>query len=248
MSLRRVDRLYRRGLRAHKRRRVGEALRAYRRVLEAEPPLKPDDVLAATIRANAPILRCASDEPLPLKDVAAIYSSSRRTIGYHLFYEDDIDFPNDSEPCDHEVLWVELDEGSRRSTAVCCYYHGRVLRSDESFGSDGRPEVVVQWGKHGTLPLNWSGDSRLVADMKRTWERLHTAGAREQDTPLARFWPDRYTGSWEEFAQPQVRTATEPLVARDGFMLIGDRATAILDYCMIPYNFAVKYAWPDGLY
>lgn len=247
-SVRRAARHYRKGIRLHRKRRIGEALRRYRRALELVPAQQPDDVLRASILECAPVLHCAEDEPLPLVDAAAIYSPTHKVIGFHLFYQDDIDFPNDCEPCDHEVMWVAFDPTSGPQRRIWCYFHGRVLRSDESHGGDGRPHVVVQWGKHGTLPTTWREDDGLVSAMRGAWERLHTEGARERNTPLARTWPDRYSGNFEDFADPTARVDTRPFVERPGFVMVGEMATAILDYHIIPYNFAVKYAWPDGSY
>lgn len=245
---RRAVRHYERGIRLHRKRRIGEALRQYRRALDLVPAEEPDEALRASILKLAPVLHCAADEPLPLADVAAIYSPARKAVAFHLFYEDDIDFPNDCEPCDHEVMWVAFDPATRPVRRVWSYFHGWVLSSDRSFGDDGRPHAVVQWGKHGTLPLDWREDERLVSAMRGTWDRLHTDGARERETPLARFWPNRYPGSFENFAEPAARVDTRPFVERPGFVMIGEMATAILDFHIIPYNFAVKYAWPDGAY
>ena len=95
-----------------------------------------------------------------LRDAAAIVHPDRRTIAYHLFWDDDIDFPDDNDPSDHEVVWCVISPDQRRLVAFYTYFHNRVLEAPPEALRDaaahlGRPSVAVQWGKHGSMPVGW---------------------------------------------------------------------------------------------
>ena len=64
----------------------------------------------------APRLVLVRGEFFPLKDIAAILHPEKPIIAYHLFWEDDLGFPSDNDPCDHEVVWIEYDPASLRVT------------------------------------------------------------------------------------------------------------------------------------
>ena len=175
----------------------------------------------ASLRACTPL----RTRFFPLKDAAAVLHPSERLIAYHLFWEDDIDFPDDNDPCDHEVVWVQFSPDRQSIERFWTYFHGRILEAGESALRDARdhemrPRVNVQWGKHGSMPFAWEsmaivgdtgdlerayyvvGKPITLADYNRgTWQKLRSEGRRLIDHPLARRlrWPDRFTGEWERF-------------------------------------------------
>ena len=106
-----------RGVNFHLERRLDEAAREYAQALALDPPRMPGADERATILRFAPRVLTTPDEIFPLKDAAAVLHPSERLIAYHLFWEDDIDFPDDNDPCDHEVVWVQFspDRQSRRA-------------------------------------------------------------------------------------------------------------------------------------
>jgi len=241
---------YRRGVAFHRKRCLSDAMRCYEQALQLDPPREPDPGETTLILRHAPRLFTSPDEPLPLKDVGAILHPELPLIGYHLFWEDDIDFPANSDPCDHEVAWVALDDSWKRVSRVYTCYHGVVLTlteaADEAMLNDGRPRVDVQWGKHGLLPCGWrEGLGLVVADMRSTFGRLHDEGCRNADHPLARSWPHSFEGDWEDFVDLSSEVDPRVLLRRNGMMMVGRLANAIIDWYFLRYNFWPKYSWPD---
>src|SRR5262245_40650935 len=87
-----------RGVDFHNQRRLDEASREYARALSLDPPRAPSAAELSTIRRFAPRLLTTAAEFFPLKDAAAVLHPTERLIAYHLFWEDDIDFPDDNDP------------------------------------------------------------------------------------------------------------------------------------------------------
>jgi hypothetical protein len=252
------------GLAAHAERRLKEASEAYSDALRLVPPREPSAPERELIRKFAPIVLTTPHEPFPLKDVAAILHFSQPWIAYHLFWEDDIDFPDDNDPCDHEVIWVRLDASRTRVLSIYTYFHGRILSSSEPV--TGRPRVVSQWGKHGTMPLNWrklfiQADSddlehrRLQTDRAirleeynlATWQTLHNQGRESQASPLGRSWPLRFEGSWEQFTTFSHPIDLEPRLRRGGMTMVSYFNNAVINRHFLRYNFAAKTEWPSEL-
>ncbi|HBY62839.1 MAG TPA: hypothetical protein DEH78_23700 [Solibacterales bacterium] len=224
------------GMEAHARRSLTEASAAYTKAIAAAPPRVPTEDEQALIRAAAPRLFTQAGEAFPLKDAVAILHPSAPWIAYHLFWDDDIDFPDDNDPCDHEVFWVRLDDARRKPVELVTYYHGRLL------GSSDATRAFVQWGKHGTLPGDWHSMEAVRLDMRRTYDRLSTRGRDYPGSPLAEGWPLKFAGAWEDFIRfdrelpaPRWRTAVSCL------------NNAVLNRRFLRYNFAAKTEWPPQL-
>ena len=100
------------GVAAHLQRRLSEAAALYDQALKIEPPVVPGATDLATALRLAPLLRTTVAEPFALRDAAAIVHPESGIIAYHFFWEDDIDFPDDNDPSDHEVVWVRPVNGS----------------------------------------------------------------------------------------------------------------------------------------
>jgi glycerophosphoryl diester phosphodiesterase len=261
----------RQGIAAHGQRRLNEASQHYSKALAAEPAATPDPADTRTILRFAPRVFTTANEPFALRDAAAIMHPRSPWIAYHLFWDDDIDFPDDNDPCDHEVLWVRLDETRRDILAFYTYFHGRLLKASDAAVADarangGRPKVVVQWGKHGTMPEGWKslqlewdqGDverssmpaaRRITLEEynRATWNKLHTEGRQSADSPLGRGWPKRFTGTFEDFTSFPKRIDILPLLQRDGFTAISSMNNAVLNRRMLRYNFSAKTEWPAQL-
>jgi hypothetical protein len=252
------------GLAAHAERRLKEASEAYDDALRLMPPREPSAGELAMVRKFAPIVMASEDEPFPLKDVAAIVHFSQPWIAYHLFWEDDIDFPDDNDPCDHEIVWVRLDETRTKVRSVHTYFHGRILV--DTTPVVGRPRVVSQWGKHGTMPMNWrslfiQADSddvernRLQADRAlrleeynfATWQKLHNQGRDAQGSGLGKTWPLRFEGSWDAFIAFGKAIDLEPRFRKNGMVMVSYFNNAVINRHFIRYNFAAKTEWPPEL-
>jgi len=113
--------------------------------------LDSGDIDAHTARALAPVLYLQPDESFRLTRVVAVVHPTRRIIGYHLLWRDDVHgawLPFTS-PTDEEIVWVGFDS-TRAPTEMWTYWHGNILHTD--WRGRGTTAVDVQWGKHGSMP------------------------------------------------------------------------------------------------
>jgi hypothetical protein len=231
------------GMADHDRRRLDEASAHYARVLELDPPLPADDALRERVRRFAPELRLNRAETFALRDVVAVVHPDRPVIAFHLFWDDDIDFPEDNDPCDHEIVWVELDAAGTRAVAVHTYFHGTILSAPVASGEPVR--VGVEWGKHGSLPLDRDGKPvHSPANLKAHWKRLAERGRRLPDHALGAGWPMKFEGTYEDYA-----TFTRELKLSDRFptgaAVVKSRwPNAAIQHRVLRYNFRVKEEWP----
>src|SRR5262245_60717529 len=131
---------------------LDDASHQYRPARQLDPAREASAEQTALARRFLPRLFTTPSEPFRLQDFAVILHPDRRLIAFHLFWEDDIDFPEDNDPCDHEVLWVEYADDLRTVSGISTYFHGRILRGgfeaiQEANAHDGRPRINVPWGK-----------------------------------------------------------------------------------------------------
>jgi hypothetical protein len=265
-----ADRHHRLGVEHHTRRRLDEASREYARALALEPPRDPTPGELQTVRRFAPRVYTTPAEFFPLKDFAAILHPDRRLVAYHFFWEDDIDFPEDNDPCDHELMWVEYSRDRRTLERIWTYFHGRMLMGGAAALLDARqhamrPRVNVQWGKHGSMPAAWealpiaAGDGdierkyfppdqplTLTQYNEATFRKLNTEGRRLRDHPMARRfgWPERFTGTWKDFVD--FSRSIEPLeiLDRTNMVKVSRWNSATINQHFLPYNFRPKTEWP----
>ena len=259
-----------RGVEFHLQRRLDEAAGEYDAVLALDPPETPDADDRATIIRFAPRVFTVPDEVFPLKDAAAVLHPSERLIAYHLFWEDDIDFPDDNDPCDHEVVWVQFSQDRRTLERFWTYFHGRILDGGGAAIRDAaqhgmRPRVNVQWGKHGSLPVVWEslpitpetgdlertyygvGKAITLAEYNRgTWQKLHSEGRRLRDHPMARRlgWPERFAGDWSRFIDFSREIDLRAAISKPGLMTVSRWNSAVIARHFLPYNFRPKTEWP----
>ena len=236
----------------HGRRRLAEAGRFYAQVLEYEPPARPDAAQRDAMRRHAPVLLTTDAEFFPLVDVVALHHPALPLIAYHLFWEDDYNFPDDYEPCDHEEVWVAYEPGTGRARDVRTFFHSHILSSaaavEEANGFDGRPRIRSEWGLHGSLPTGWESltlpDGTAVSDyLERNYRDVRTGG-RASAHPLKRRWPKRFEGELSDYTAFPRQILTEDLLLRkDALWKCSFSNPTLQQYC-IPYNFSVKFDWP----
>ncbi|HYR91889.1 MAG TPA: glycerophosphodiester phosphodiesterase family protein [Terriglobia bacterium] len=252
----------------HLQRRLDEASAQYRELLNLEPPMTPNADQRAAILRFAPRVFQVPGDPFGLKDVVAIHHPTAPIIAYHFFWDDDIDFPEDNDPCDHELVWVRYDPNSMKVVSFHTYFHERILSSPEAIAdasrNEQRPRVNVQWGKHGSLPHGWeklsirpdSGDiernylelDKLVslADYNMAaYRKLHTEGRRLPDHPLGNNWPRRFEGDWSDFIAFNKAIDIRPILKKKDFMAVSRWNNAVINQRFIAYNFRPKTEWPD---
>jgi len=239
---------YAAGVAAHQKRCLTEASRHYTAVLAKDPSRAPTDAERRLVLDRAPLLRRHAREFFALEDVVAILHPTDPVIAYHLFWDDDVDFPEDNDPTDHEIVWVEYDRGSRAVVRVATYFHGQVIEARgadiETIG-DGRPVVGVEWGKHGSLPFVRDLARRAPPVLRQHWTQLHDKGTRLPAHPLARGWPTRFDGSWEDYCALATEAPTRPALEQRGFIAVSRWGNAVLNREFLPYNFAAKLDWPS---
>jgi hypothetical protein len=266
-----ADELHEIGVAHHLERALNEAAAAYDRALALEPPREPTPTEWQRILAAAPRVFAQRDEPFELADVAAILHPQTGIIAYHLFWDDDIDYPDDNEPLDHEVVWVKPSRDRQQIDAVWTYFHGRLLAGSasalaEAAAHGGRAAVYVQWGKHGSMPHAWAQQS-IVAERgeteaahypvdvpitlleynRGTWKKLATEGRRALDNRLARRgqWPDRFRGTWEDFQRFSRVIDLAARLGRSRAALVTRWNSGPLNRWLIRYNFRPKTEWPE---
>ena len=93
-------------LQARLERRLDEASLAFKQVINTDRRRAPTEAEVQRVLRFAPRTYTTRSEPFGLLDVVAVVHPNAPWIAYHFFWEDDIDFPDDNDPCDHELIWV----------------------------------------------------------------------------------------------------------------------------------------------
>ncbi|MGG5252654.1 tetratricopeptide repeat protein [Neobacillus sp. SM06] len=235
-------------------RKAGEL---YRKVLEMDPLLPLTDKEERFIQKFCPILMVTPKECFPLKDIVAIHHPSKPIIGYHLFWEDDYDFPDDYEPCDHEEVWIEYDPEAEVVKNVMCWFHARVLDSElavkEAHHHQQRAIIRIEWGKHGSLLCGWENMKEPLTGvslpqwLKETYDHVKSGG-RVPSHPLKKFWPKRFDGSIEEYTNFSVEVDPLDLLKKKPLMFKSEWVNAVIFTNALLYNFHPKMEWPERFF
>lgn len=261
---------HRRGVESHLRRCLDDASREYARALELDPPRDLNSEEWKLARRFAPRLYTTPSEIFWLKDFAVILHPTERLIAYHIFWADDIDFPEDNDPCDHELIWVKYSEDKISIEGVLTYFHGRILEGGEAAINDARahgmrPRVNIQWGKHGSLPVGWEemtivanpGDVEkryypldqpitLTQYQEGTFRKLSEEGRRLANHPLSLRlgWPRKFTGKWKDFVSFSRFVEPLRLLNKTRMARVSRWNSATINQHFLTYNFRPKTEWP----
>ena len=230
---------------AHRQRRLNEASKLYGQLLQLDPPAEPSARQKELVLRFAPRIHTVAGEFFPLKDVVAIIHPDKPVIGYRLFWEDDLAFPSDGDPCDHEIVWVEYDPTSLQVTRVATYFHGEILAPDaasaEANAAGGRAWIGTEWGFHGSVP--WGGLSAAEPTLRKHWERARV-GRPGPPNPLARGWPEKYPGSFDDYVKFADPVDPRVLLQQKDIIWVSRWPMAALNRYGLRYNVAVKADWP----
>jgi hypothetical protein len=235
-------------------RKAGEL---YQKALEMDPLIPLTEKEEQLIRKFCPILMVTPKECFPLKDIVAVHHPSKPLIGYHLFWEDDYDFPDDYEPCDHEEVWIEYDPETEVVTNVMCWFHARILESklavNEALINQNRAIFRIEWGKHGSLVCGWENMKEPLTGVSipewlwKTYEQVKSGG-RVPSHPLKRFWPKGFEGDFEEYIDFSVKVDPLKLLKKKPFMYKSEWVSAVIFTNALLYNFHPKMEWPDRFF
>jgi hypothetical protein len=235
-------------------RKAGEL---YQKVLEMDPLTPLTEKEQRLIRKFCPVLMVNKKECLPLKDIVVVHHPSKPVIGYHLFWEDDYDFPDDYEPCDHEEVWIEYDPDTEAVQNVMCWFHARVLESEaaaeEARNNNQRPIIRIEWGKHGSLLCGWENMNEPLTGvsiqqwLKDTYEHVKNGG-RKPSHPLKRFWPKGFDGDFEEYLDFSVAVDPLDFLDKKPLMYKTKWVNAVIFTESLLYNFHPKMEWPERFY
>jgi len=230
---------------AHRQRRLNEASKLYDQLLKLDTPVEPTAPQKELVLRFAPRIHTVAGEFFPLKDVVAIIHPDKPIIGYRLFWEDDLAFPSDGDPCDHEIIWIEYDPASLQVTRVATYFHGEILTPEkapaEANSAGGRAWIGTEWGFHGSVP--WGGLEAATPTLRKHWERARL-GRQGPPNPLARGWPEKYPGSFDDYLKFAEPVDPRVLLQQKDIIWVSRWPMAVLNRYGLRYNVAVKADWP----
>lgn len=250
--------VYAQALEQHKKRRLDEASALYRTVLDLEKPQRPTEEQVGLAKRFLPRVNTTKGEPFALKDLVVIIhpDASRRLVGYHLLWEDDIDFLNDNDAADHEVAWVKYAKDFSVE-AAWSYWHGAILTTSQAVAdanaNDFRLCVNAQWGKHGSLLANWQEKIGIDAGVPghagletMQFKRLKTEGRFPATGHFAERWPERFAGELDDFVTFPVEIDVRKMIDENPMIAVSTYPNAVLSQWFLPYNIRPKIDWPDA--
>jgi tetratricopeptide (TPR) repeat protein len=249
---------YRLGYAYHLMRRLTEASGEYEVVLKLDSPRDASEDDLKLVDKYAPRLFVNPEEFFGLKDLVAVIHPEKPIVAYNLFWDDDIDHPGDNDPSDHEVVWIEFDQNSRKVTGVYTYFHRAVFSTEEAVKDANlhhqRARINVQWGGHGSLPLAWErlkpeavyekiGEKLKIKDMPERYQEL-SKRTKNPGHPLARNWPKRFEGSYKDFINFSQYIDSRKWLKKKKMVITSRWPNAVINQYFLAYNYFPKKQWP----
>ena len=249
---------YRLGYAYHLMRRLMEASSEYEITLKLDPPRLASEDDLKLVEKYAPRLLVNSKEFFKLKDLVAVIHPKKAIIAYNLFWEDDIDYPGDNDPSDHEVAWIEFNKSKGEVTGVYTYFHKAILSTEEAVKDANlhhqRARINVQWGEHGSLPLKWEklqpeaifekiGKRIKIKNMAQRYQEL-SKSVKNPHHPLAKDWPKKFTGSYKDFINFSKNIELRRLLKNKKMVIISKWPNAVINRYFLSYNYFPKKQWP----
>jgi len=249
---------YRLGYAYHLMRRLMEASSEYEKVLKLDLPRLATEADLKLAAKYAPRLFVNPKEFFKLKDLVAVIHPKQPIIAYNLFWEDDIDYPGDNDPSDHEVVWIEFNKSKGKVTGVYTYFHKAILFTEESVKDSNlhrqRAKVFGQWGEHGSLLLGWEKlhpeaifvkiDKRIkIKDMPQRYREL-SKSIKSPLHPLAKDWPKKFTGNYKDFINFSKNIELRRLLKNKKMVITSRWPNAVINRYFLSYNYFPKKQWP----
>ena len=249
---------YRLGYAYHLMRRLMEASSEYEIVLKLDPPRLASETDLKLASKYAPRLFVNQKEFFKLKDLVAIINPKQPIIAYNLFWEDDIDYPGDNDPSDHEIVWIEFNQKNGKVTSVYTYFHKAILSTEEAVKDanlhNQRARINVEWGGHGSLPLKWEKlhpevifekiSKRIkIKNMAQRYQGL-SKSIKNPNHPLAKDWPKKFTGSYKDFITFAKYIEIRRFLTKKKMVIISKWPNAVINRYFLSYNYFPKKQWP----
>jgi len=249
---------YRLGYAYHLMRRLMEASSEYEKVLKLDLPRLATEADLKLAAKYAPRLFVNPKEFFKLKDLVAVIHPKQPIIAYNLFWEDDIDYPGDNDPSDHEVVWIEFNKSKGKVTGVYTYFHKAILFTEESVKDSNlhrqRAKVFGQWGEHGSLLLGWEklhpeaifvkiGKRIKIKDMPQRYREL-SKSIKSPLHPLAKDWPKKFVGSYKNFITFTKYIEIRRFLTKKKMVIISQWPNAVINRYFLNYNYFPKKQWP----
>ena len=249
---------YRLGYAYHLMRRLMEASSEYEKVLKLDLPRLATEADLKLAAKYAPRLFVNPKEFFKLKDLVAVIHPKQPIIAYNLFWEDDIDYPGDNDPSDHEVAWIEFNKSKGKVTGVYTYFHKAILFTEESVKDSNlhrqRAKVFGQWGEHGSLLLGWEklhpeaifgkiGKRIKIKDMPQRYREL-SKSIKSPLHPLAKDWPKKFTGNYKDFINFSKNIELRRLLKNKKMVITSRWPNAVINRYFLSYNYFPKKQWP----
>jgi len=249
---------YRLGYTYHLMRRLMEASSEYEIVLRLDPPQFATEEDLKIVEKYTPRLFTNPKEFFKLKDLVVVIHPEKPVIAYNLFWEDDIDYPGDNDPSDHEVVWIEFSKNKGKVTGVYTYFHQAILSTEEAVKDANlhhqRARINVEWGGHGSLPLRWEklhlevtfekiGKKIKIKNMAQRYREL-SKSIKNPNHPLARDWPKKFIGSYKDFITFSKYLELRRLLKKKKMVIISKWPNAVINRYFLTYNYFPKKQWP----
>ena len=249
---------YRLGYTYHLMRRLMEASSEYEIVLRLDPPQFATEEDLKIVEKYTSRLFTNPKEFFKLKDLVVVIHPEKPVIAYNLFWEDDIDYPGDNDPSDHEVVWIEFSKNKGKVTGVYTYFHQAILSTEEAVKDANlhhqRARINVEWGGHGSLPLRWEklhlevtfekiGKKIKIKNMAQRYREL-SKSIKNPNHPLARDWPKKFIGSYKDFITFSKYLELRRLLKKKKMVIISKWPNAVINRYFLTYNYFPKKQWP----
>ena len=246
----------------HLARRLNEASQEYAKVLQLDPPQPITSEEFELAIKFAPRVYLTPQEFFSLEDVVVVIHPEKPLIEYSLFWDDDIDYPEDNDPTDHEKVWIEFDPQSGVVVGIYTYFHRAILTTkdavEDAIANNQRARIKVQWGGHGSLPVGWENipldmfsvkyvhieGVTPIKDMRKRYKR-HKVTIRMPDHPLAKSWPKKFSGSFEEYTDFSKEIDLSKIIKQKRMVIKSRWSNAVIDQYFLDYQFYPKLEWPD---
>ena len=248
----------------HLERRLKEASKQYGNVLRLDPPQSVTSEEFELAMQLAPRVYVNTKEFFALEDVVVILHPDQPIIEYSFFWDDDIDYPQDNDPTDHEKVWIEYDPENGNIVNVYTYFHRAVLSGIKAVKDarehNNRALINVQWGGHGSLPFGWENIPRnqivvkyahidkpdTIRDMRNRYQK-HVESIKYPNHPLSKDWPKKFRGNWQDYIMFTQYIDLPEMIAKKKMVMKSRWSNAVIDKYFLDYQFYPKLEWPSDV-